>query len=228
MSGIRILYWNVAESRANIDKALYYTEEYDILVVQKVAVDRETGRAYCPALSRYTVVYSSGRAAIYVYKRWNIKTPEAAEGDNWARITIGEKIAAIIVWSIYSPIQIRGFWNISFNIIEPGNALILVGDFNIYHPLWDIHGRTSRNSSEIAAYILRWNMELYIPFGEIIRRKYGQRTFIINLAWATIGLLIRYYGNIGLEESDHKAQFISIYIVPGIMELYTPKVEGWN
>jgi hypothetical protein len=82
MSGIRILYWNIAKNWANIDKALYYTEEYDILAMQKVAMDKETGRAYCPALSRYTVVYSSGRAAIYVHKRWNVKTLEAAEGDN--------------------------------------------------------------------------------------------------------------------------------------------------
>jgi hypothetical protein len=123
--------------------------------VQKVAVDRGMGRAYCPALSRYTMVYSSGRTAIYVHKRWNIKTLKAAKGDNWARITIGEEAAAVTVWLIYSPIQIRGPWNISFNIIEPENASILVGDFNIYHPLWNIHGRTLRGSSEIAAYILR-------------------------------------------------------------------------
>jgi exonuclease III len=135
MSGIRILYWNIAESWANIDKALYYTEEYDILAVQKMAMDKETKKAYCPVLSRYTVVYSSGKAAIYVHKRWNIKTLETAENDNWARIIIGEKAAAITIWSIYSPIQIRGLWNIPFNIIEPENALILVGDFNIYHPL---------------------------------------------------------------------------------------------
>jgi hypothetical protein len=73
--------------------------------------------------------------------------------------------------------------------------------------------------------MLRWNMELYTPFGEIIRRKHKQRIFIIDLAWAIIGLLTRYYGNIGLKKSDHKAQFISIYIASGIMELYTPKVE---
>jgi hypothetical protein len=73
--------------------------------------------------------------------------------------------------------------------------------------------------------MLRWNMELHTPFGEITRRKHGQRTSIIDLAWATIGLPIRYYRNIGLKESDHKAQLISTYIAPGIMELYTPKVE---
>jgi hypothetical protein len=68
-------------------------------------------------------------------------------------------------------------------------------------------------------------MELYTPFGEITRRKHEQRIFIINLAWATIGLLIRYYGNIGLEESNYRAQLISIYIASGIMELYTPKIK---
>jgi exonuclease III len=155
MSGIRILYWNIAENRANIDKALYYTEKYDILAVQKVVINRETGRAYYPALSKYTVVYSSGRIVIYVYKRWDIKILKAAEGDNWARITIGEGAAAVTVWSIYSPIQIGGLWNTSLNIIEPENALILVGDFNIHYLLWDIHGRTSRGSSETAAYMLR-------------------------------------------------------------------------
>jgi hypothetical protein len=69
-----------------------------------VAVDKGTEKAYCPALSRYTVVYSSGKAAIYVHKRWNIKTLEAAEGDNWARITIGEGAAVVTIWLIYSPI----------------------------------------------------------------------------------------------------------------------------
>jgi hypothetical protein len=76
--------------------------------------------------------------------------------------------------------------------------------------------------------MLRWNMELHILFGEITRRKHGQRISIINLAWATIGLLIRYYRNIGFEESDYKAQFISIYIASGTIELYTSKVEEWN
>jgi hypothetical protein len=120
-----------------------------------VAINRGTEKAYCPALSKYTVVYNSGRAAIYVHKRWNIKTLEAAESDNWARITIGEKAAAVIVWSIYSPIQIRGPWDISFNIIKLKYALILVGDFNTHYPLWDIHERTLKSSSETAAYMLR-------------------------------------------------------------------------
>jgi hypothetical protein len=37
--------------------------------MQKVAINKKTERAYCPVLSRYTVVYNSGKAAIYVHKR---------------------------------------------------------------------------------------------------------------------------------------------------------------
>jgi hypothetical protein len=151
------------------------------LAIQKVAVDRRTGRAYCPFLSRYMMVYNSGKAAIYVHKRWDIKTVEAKRGENWAQVTIGEGAAAVIIWLIYSFIQIGGPWNTLFNTISPGSKSILVKDFNTHHPLWNIHDRVLRNSGELAAYMLRWNMELHTPFGEIIRQKHGQRNFIINL-----------------------------------------------
>jgi hypothetical protein len=68
-------------------------------------------------------------------------------------------------------------------------------------------------------------MELYTPFGEITKRKHEQRISTIDLAWAIIGLLIRYYGNIGLEKSDHKAQLISTYIALKTMELHIPKIK---
>jgi hypothetical protein len=68
-------------------------------------------------------------------------------------------------------------------------------------------------------------MELHTPFGEIIKRKHKQRISTIDLAWATIGLLIRYYGNIGLKKSDHKAQLINTYIASRIMELHISKIK---
>jgi hypothetical protein len=157
-----------------------------------MAVDKRTGKAYCPFLSKYMMVYSSGRAAIYVHKMWNIKAVEAKGGENWAQVTIGEGAAAVTIWLIYSPIQIEGSWNILLNIISPGSKFILVKDFNIHHLLWDIHDRASRSSGELVAYMLRWSMELYTPFGKIIRQKHGQRNFIINLAWAIIGLFTYY------------------------------------
>jgi hypothetical protein len=97
MSSVRILYWNVAENKANIDQALYHSEEYDILALQEVAANRLTGRAYYSTFSRYAVIYSGGRAALYLHKRWNIKKLQSASGDDWARITIGEGATAITI-----------------------------------------------------------------------------------------------------------------------------------
>jgi hypothetical protein len=67
-----------------------------------MAVDRRTGRAYCPFLSKYMVVYSNDKAAIYVHKRWNIKMVKVKGGEDWAQVTIGESVAAVIIWLIYS------------------------------------------------------------------------------------------------------------------------------
>jgi hypothetical protein len=71
-----------------------------------MAMDKKTERTYYPFLSKYIMVYNSGKAAIYVHKRWDIKTVKAKRGENWAQVTIGEGAAAVIIWLIYSPIQI--------------------------------------------------------------------------------------------------------------------------
>jgi hypothetical protein len=68
-------------------------------------------------------------------------------------------------------------------------------------------------------------MELYTSFGEIIRQKHGQRNFIINLAWAIIGLLMYYQGNVGLDGSDHRAQLISIYLKAGNTQPHKLKIK---
>jgi hypothetical protein len=147
-----------------------------------MAVNRLTSRAYYPTFLRYAVIYNGGRAALYLHKRWNIKKLQSASGSDWARIIIGEGATAVIIWSIYSLIQISGRWNIPFSTLQPVNHSVLVNDFNTHYPLWDIHSRSLRGSSELAAYMLRWNMILHTPFGELTRHRHGQRSSTINLA----------------------------------------------
>jgi hypothetical protein len=71
-------------------------------------------------------------------------------------------------------------------------------------------------------------MKLHTPFGEITQQKYEQRNFIINLAWATIGLLTYYQGNVGLNGSNHRAQLISIYLEAKDTQPHKSKTKGWN
>jgi hypothetical protein len=147
-----------------------------------MAINKLISRVYYSTFLRYTVIYNGGRAVLYLHKRWNIKKLQSASGNNWARITISEKATAVIIWSIYSLIQIFGRWNTPFSTIQPVNHSVLMGDFNIYYPLWDIHGRSSRGNNKLTAYMLRWNMILHTPFRKLIRHKHGQRNSTINLA----------------------------------------------
>jgi hypothetical protein len=52
-----------------MNQALYYTDEYDFLALQKIAVNKRTEKAYCPSRAKYTAIYSGGRAALYIHKR---------------------------------------------------------------------------------------------------------------------------------------------------------------
>jgi hypothetical protein len=104
----------------------------------------------------------------------------------------------------------------------------MVGDFNSHYLLWDVHGRSSRGSSELVAYMLRWNMILHTPSGEITRHRHKQRSSTIDLAWATEGVVIRYCGDLGLVGSDHKAQLISVAIAAEGLKGHKPQAEGWN
>jgi hypothetical protein len=93
-----------------MDQALYYTNEYDFLALQKIAVDKRTKKAYCLSKAKYTAIYSGGRAALYIHKRWNEKTLQAEAGNDWAKLFIGEGASTLNIWFIYSLIQIEELW----------------------------------------------------------------------------------------------------------------------
>ena len=56
----------------------------------------------------------------------------------------------------------------------------------------------------------RWRLELVTPWGTVTRQKRGNRPFTLDHAWATGGLTVQYYGNLGYVGSDHLAQLISV------------------
>jgi hypothetical protein len=52
-----------------MDQALYHTDEYDFLALQKITVNKRTEKAYCSSKAKYTAIYSGGRAALYIHKK---------------------------------------------------------------------------------------------------------------------------------------------------------------
>ena len=49
------------------------SSKYDIIVIQESVYNKETGRLYCPACSRYSLIYRrKGRAVLYIHKYYDI------------------------------------------------------------------------------------------------------------------------------------------------------------
>jgi len=102
---LSIAYWNIAGSKPLAALALEDSVEYDIIAIQEPWVNPHTGGTYALGRGRYTVVYRSGNAAIYVHKRHAREAWEPGIGSNWSRVTFGEGDQVLNIWSIYSPIR---------------------------------------------------------------------------------------------------------------------------
>jgi hypothetical protein len=124
-------------------------------VLQKIAINKRIKKAYCSLKAKYTAIYSGGRTALYIHKRWKEKTLQIKAGNDWAKLSIGEGAFIINIWSIYSLIQIEELWRTPLTSIQPGQKAVIVGDFNSHHPLWNVHEKSSKKSSELMAYMLR-------------------------------------------------------------------------
>jgi len=222
-------YWNIAGSKTNAARALQ-DSSFNYMAIQEPSVNKQ-GHPYCPRGCRYQVVWTSGRAALYINKKIAAETLERSNGEDWARVTIGSGNQAVSLWSICSPDQEGAFWRSPIKEVgagvAPAGRHLLVGDFNLHHPLWDMEGRTSRGANEFLELTTRWDLTIATPQGEITRTRKGQRDSTINLAWASSNLAVTYWGDLGWQGSDHRALRITIDIV-ALPHGYYWAAEGWN
>ena len=65
--GLKIAYWNTADSLSNMEQALGDSKEFDVVVFQKPYRNRTTMSVYCN--ERYYRIFDEGRVALFVYKR---------------------------------------------------------------------------------------------------------------------------------------------------------------
>lgn len=228
---VHLAYWNAGSAKPNAALALSNSEEYDIIAMQEPYINRQLGNAYCPADSHYQVVYREGRAAIYIHKRFDLAALEQETGFDWCRVAFGKGEDRTHVWSIYSPNQTGGRWQspiCDFAARPLPGRHILVGDFNTHHPLWDTHGRESKWSSELLAFMQRWSVALVTPGGVTTRHGHNQRDSTIDLAWASQRLRVTYEGDPGWTGSDHRSQLVSFDLAARTVRDGRKEAEGWN
>ena len=90
------------------------------------------------------MIWGGGRAVLYVHKQHSVATWTWRASKDWCSTTFGKGLLAITVYSIYSEGYKGGNWNTPIHELltrEPSGRNVQVGDFNLHHPLWDMHER---------------------------------------------------------------------------------------
>ena len=207
---LNVLYWNTRTIARLTHKALWAQGEFDIIALQEPNILRHKAPAN-PRGSNYIMVYGKGKAVLYIHKRHHLGKWTAQTGENWCSVTFLEE--DITVFSIYNPNQATSLSTPLRYITEspPTGRIVLVGDFNLHHPLWDQYNRESALSEDLLLLAEQLNLCLITPKGEVTRFAKGQRDSTIDLAWASRSLPIQYIGSVyELTGSDHVAQHIRI------------------
>ena len=205
-----ILYWNTRLIPRLTHSALWAQGGFDVIALQEPHLQK-TGTPACPGAANYRMVYSSGKAALYIHKRHGPGTWSSRAGENWCSATFVKD--QITVYSVYNP-NFATPQSTPLQFIHnpaPGEQIVLVGDFNLHHPLWDQYERESAHSDDLLQLAQRLQLGLITPKEECTRFAKGHRDSTIDLAWVSHTLPSMYKGSVqGLNGSDHIAQHIRI------------------
>jgi retron-type reverse transcriptase len=225
---LTIIYWNTAARDGLAAIALQDRREADVIAVQEPYLNRQTKTIYCPSQAKYRRIYGGGRAAIYIHKRHPLYNWKAEANLDWCWVVIH----GVTIWSIYSPIPAsQPVWNSPLQRLaseEPTGPQLIIGDLNLHHPLWDRAGRTTPESSVLLTLARRWRLKLITPWGEPTRKRHNERDSTIDHAWVTASLPCRYYGDLGYEGSDHRAQLIEITTLSQEPRRRAAEALGWS
>src|SRR5438045_2077859 len=136
-----------------------------------------------------------------------------------------------MVYSIYSEGYKGGEWHTPIHKLitqEPNRCNILVGDFNLHHPLWDARERYQPQAEALLTLAQRWNLSLATPKGEVTRERFGFRDSTIDHAWVSVGLNYEYWGREEeVQGSDHYAQVITVKD-PELRQQERAAPMGWS
>jgi len=192
--------------------------DYNVIAVQEMPRDAMQGTVYCPRMSNYYVVVEDdreSRAALYVNKRYALGDWTSKMGRDWCSMMfqgVGNQELVTVISVYVEQQQHRGTaWSTPIHAFQSETRwgeIILVGDFNLKHPLWDRLGRTEAGLDVLLNLAVRWQLWLVTPWGELTCQWQGQEDLTIDLAWASQGLQVTYEGDPGYTGSDHSVQVI--------------------
>src|SRR6185437_1352674 len=97
--------------------------------------------------------------------------------------------------------------------LERLNKAILMGDFNLYHPFWDLFNRETYEAETLLQLTEDWGLQLITLYGTPTRRFQRQRNSTLDHAWVSApneAPIATYEGEGDYEGSDHRPQIIAL------------------
>ena len=178
-----------------------------------------------PGHQSFWKLWGGGRAALYINKRW--------KRTEWQEVVIEKDVVAatvggVRVFSVYS----EGYstsWSTPLQTlvreVAPMRAIVM-GDFNLHHPLWDGEERTSSGVDVLLELATNWNLVLATPKGEPTWARQGSRCSTLDLIWFSGGMNILYEGPGEWSGSDHVPQRATIRGAAAATQ--RPKRRSWK
>ena len=207
---LRILYWNTHKEPACLAQALY--SEFDILALQEAAAP---GRApTCPQSCNFWMIYGGGRAVLYVHKRHAL----AAWNGSTDKDVCSIHIQNTTVYSVYSPDPHNRAWDSPIPVLlrqtPPLGRVIICGDMNLHHPLWDRHKRRQTRAQALLDLAAAWNLQLITPWGTTTYQTRGRLSSTIDHAWVSTEAgvpVASHEGMAAFTGSDHLPQVLHVH-----------------
>jgi exonuclease III len=208
---LRILQYNVNKSRNKVLAALLEDQRlkmYDVIAIQEPWRNPFDSQTYNPRHSGFHLIdlkRADSRVSIYVNKNIseNIWT-ETVHSPDLLTVSlrlIGEEQAVINIHNIYNPPpsshteeREKGTLPYLQHALHMPGAHIVVGDFNLHHPLWCAPGYSHQHSlaEDLLTSMRNAGLELALSPGTITREAQRGETkeeTTIDLAWMSSQLL---------------------------------------
>ena len=110
------------------------------------------------------MIYGNGRAVIYIHKHHPLASWIYEAHKNYCKITLNR----INYYSIYSPIpppikrtrRVTPWYSPIHTLaeLERPNKAILMGDFNLHHPLWDLFEKKTYGAEALLQFAEDWGL----------------------------------------------------------------------
>jgi len=204
---LKILQYNVQKRKDAVLVPLLHQEsvqDIDIIAIQEPWRNAFLSTTYNAHATGFTLAYASEeedtRVCFYINKRLNTQQWEITHRSRdlcSMRLEINSdnnrNSNIINIHNVYNPSPIstsstEGPTTLPQlkSMLTAGEEHIIIGDFNLHHPLWTAPSYLSRHKAadQLVDIVVEENLKLLLPIGTITREAHGQRT-TIDLAFAT-------------------------------------------